>query len=96
MTSKLNFSENETRDWFKNLLKESNVEVVFTKTDGTERTMLCTLNENNIPAFNIDQTASTKKRQESQGVLRVWDIDKESWRSFRWDSIKRIQFNLGI
>lgn len=90
--NKLDFKEQESKDWLKGLLKETTVGITFTKVDGTERDMRCTLNEKVIPALNVEQTASTKKHQETEGVLRVWDVDKESWRSFRWDSIRKIDF----
>jgi len=25
----------------------------------------------------------------------VWDLNREAWRSFRWDRMKRIQFDIG-
>jgi hypothetical protein len=56
--------------------------------------MHCTLQESIIPALNVDQTTTTKKRMENDGVIRVWDLDKQSWRSFRWDSIKAFSFDI--
>jgi hypothetical protein len=73
------------------------VNIKFTKKDGTERAMLCTLNESRIPSdkkpkqldaefANAEKTAT----KSSDEALRVFDIEKQAWRSFRWDSIKSV------
>ena len=64
-------------------LKEGDVSVTFTKKDGTERVMKCTLKEDVIPSVE-----SSKK--ENVGVVVVWDTEKKSWRSFRMDSITNV------
>lgn len=63
------------------------VSVTFTKVDGTERTMLCTQNPN-IIAETYSAPETTKERKQAAGVVSVYDIEKEGWRSFRLDSIK--------
>lgn len=87
------FDDQETRDWFRGILKETLVEVVFTKADGTERIMHCTLNANVIPQPDTDDSKPKKVIKESPDVIRVWDTDKSGWRSFRWDSIKSFTFS---
>ena len=78
----------------KDLLHERVVGVTFTKKDGTERVMQATLSENFIPeATNTENSATTRKK--SDEALAVWDIEAEGWRSFRWDSIKSVNFSLG-
>lgn len=64
-------------------LKEGDVSVTFTKKDGTERVMKCTLKEDVVPSVE-----SSKK--ENVGVVVVWDTEKKSWRSFRMDSITNV------
>lgn len=59
--------------------------ITFTKVDGTERTMLCTLHESVVPASN---DSNEKKRKTSTGIQVVWDLEAGDWRSFRWDSLK--------
>jgi hypothetical protein len=61
--------------------------VVFTKKDGTERTMLCTLT--NIPA--VHQPKNETDKEYSKEVLRVFDTENQGWRSFRLDSIISVQ-----
>ena len=65
-------------------LKRNLMKVVFTKKNGEERTMLCTLHESILPESSI--TESTKKV--NPDTISVWDIDNNGWRSFRMDSIK--------
>ena len=68
----------------KNLQKQV-MNVTFTKVNGEERVMECTLQEHMIPETN------PANRKENEEVLPVFDIDKGSWRSFRLDSITNIE-----
>jgi hypothetical protein len=81
----------EGREWLKSLLFEQEVSISFKKIDGTERKMKCTLAESQIPVEKLPKNA--KKSQNDQ-VLPVFDIEKQEWRSFRWDSVTEIQFGL--
>ena len=65
--------------------------VIFQKTDGTERTMRCTLNSSYAPNMPQQQLNETSTRVSNPDVVSVWDTDVDSWRSFRIDSIS--QFN---
>jgi hypothetical protein len=88
------FDDETGREWLRELLRERVVGVVFTKKDGTERVMQATLSENLIPETqNSEKSATTRKK--SDEALAVWDIEAEGWRSFRWDSVKTINFSLG-
>jgi hypothetical protein len=58
-------------------------EVVFTKTDGTERTMKCTLQ--NLPNQG-KQVLSENPADRS--VIPVWDTESLSWKSFSVESVK--------
>ena len=66
------------------MLKVTSVEVIFIKTDGTERKMKCTLKEDIIKPY---EKKTDKIKPHKEGVLSVWDLDKEGWRSFRIDNI---------
>jgi|TARA_Y100000034_G_C6746207_1_gene331450 hypothetical protein len=66
-------------------------EVMFTKLDGTTRTMKCTLNAGhspNMPEF-IGEDTSDKER--NPNTVSVWDTEADGWRSFRLDTI--LEFN---
>ena len=64
------------------------VRVEFEKKDGTLRTMRCTLAEDRIPEDKRPKNTETKFSDEAQ---RVFDLDLNEWRSFRWDSIRSIE-----
>ena len=79
----------EGREWLLGLLRDSEVTVKFTKKDGSERKMLCTLAENKIPNEKSPKNSGKTKSDEA---LAVFDLEKQSWRSFRFDSVKEINF----
>lgn len=72
----------------KTRLKHENLLVTFTKKDGTERTMRCTLNASSIPTETNTKEKGT--RSVPSTALAVYDLDKKEWRSFRWDSILEV------
>lgn len=74
------------------VLKMHETTVVFTKKDGTERKLLCTLAENKIPS---EKTPKNSGKVKSDEAIAVFDLEKQDWRSFRWDSVKQINFDLG-
>ena len=78
--------------WLKSVLKENEVYITFTKIDGTEREMLCTLKTDNIPI--AESKVTKKERKVSSDTISVFDLEKKDWRSFRIKSIKRIRFEL--
>lgn len=66
------------------MLKEGVFNVTFTKVDGTERQMRCTLASENIPA---PAAKSGSTRAPNYTVIPVFDMDKADWRSFRVNSV---------
>ena len=65
--------------------------VDFTKTNGEFRKLKCTLNPELLP-FDVrnkvkedEQKEDTKKY--NPDVVRVYDIENNGWRSFRYDSV---------
>ena len=68
----------------KNLQKQT-MKITFTKVNGEERIMDCTLQEHMVPP-----TKYTNRKQNEE-VLPVFDINKGEWRSFRMDSITNIE-----
>lgn len=62
--------------------------VEFIKADGTVRRMRCTTDEELIPQKEDTKgQTQTKTRRRSEDVMVVWDLEKEGWRSFRFDSV---------
>jgi hypothetical protein len=75
-------------------LRSSDIEeviVTFTKADGTDRTMACTLYLGDVPS---DKHPKGTGAPSPDGVQRVFDIDKQEWRSFKWDSVKSAEYNV--
>lgn len=86
------FATKRGQDWLKMILRSEEVTILFTKKDGTERKMLCTLKEDKIPQ---EFAPKTENRAKSEDALAVFDLEKNSWRSFRFDSIKEVKFSIG-
>lgn len=80
---------NEFRNWLQVMLKENIVTVVFTKKDGTERTMKCTLRPDLLPETQINEDRATRK--ENMNVLSVYDLENEGWRSFLVENVMDIK-----
>ena len=65
------------------MLQTSQCRVIFTKLNGEERNMICTLREDIIPSATKDPITQKKVRDLNEEVLAVWDTKAECWRSFR-------------
>ena len=76
------------RKWLAGILEQSVVEITFTKKDGTERVMNCTLLEDYLPE------TTGAGRSAGSDALAVFDVDADGWRSFRWDSIKAVKLSV--
>jgi len=81
----------EGREWIRGVLRMHETTITFTKKDGTERKMFCTLREDKIPS---EKTPKNTGKTQSEESIAVFDLEKEDWRSFRFDSVKRIEFSL--
>lgn len=85
------------RDWVKSLLQKGAVTVTFTKADGTDREMRCTLDPEQLPEVpvaagpvdGIVKEAKERKKPDEHS-LRVFDLDKKEWRSFRFDRLQKV------
>lgn len=92
------------RDWIKGLLQKQQITVVFTKADGTDREMLCTLNPEQLPGVPVSTgpvdgivKESKKPRKEPDPhSIRVFDLEKKEWRSFRFDRLKKVSAELNF
>ena len=95
------------RDWVRSLLQKGPITVTFVKADGTQRDMKCTLDWANIPADkqpkgpatgSVDGIVKESKQRKEPDVhsLRVFDIDKQEWRSFRFDRLQKITAELNF
>jgi hypothetical protein len=88
-----------TSELTKNLLEDLHngvVQVTFTKKDGTERVMNCTLSWDHIPPIVIASDPVNKLGNKKEGIITVWDLDKNDWRCFRQDSVTAIVLKPGV
>lgn len=85
------FRSHKQKNWLKSLLHEFNVSIEFIKKDGSIRTMICTLDGFKIPD---EQRPKNVGKEENNDVCAVFDIEKQEWRSFRYDSIQKIEFSI--
>jgi hypothetical protein len=79
------------RDWLRGLLRTNTVHLTFRKKDDTIREMTCTLMESKLP----QKEQGKESRKENDTSIPVFDLEKNEWRAFRFDSIKQINFTLG-
>lgn len=75
------------REWLLGVLAmHETVTVTFKKVDGTIREMACTLKEGTRPEVKDPKTSDT--------LCTVWATDVSAWRSFKFENITQINFNL--
>jgi hypothetical protein len=79
------------RDWVTGVLRMHDTEVEFVKTDGTLRKMSATLKPDVVV---ITESKTGRAKKENPEVCSVWDIEAKGWRSFRFDKVKSIRFNI--
>lgn len=88
--SKIEYTDVRTQELIQNLLQSGETTVSFTKKDGSERVMRCTLNQSLIPGDKMPKTDGTSTKKKSDLVQAVFDLDKNEWRSFSWSSVTEV------
>lgn len=92
------FDDNAARAWLSNMLRNDKpITITFQKTDGTMREMKCTLNKSHMPErkeYSGEKDESKPVKRRSDDTISVYDVEKNDWRSFRWDSIHAVNFTL--
>ena len=63
-------------------LQSGKAEIFFKKVDGSIRHMICTLSPSLAPKILL-----AKGQSSIPGVIAVWDLEKNAWRSFRAESV---------
>jgi hypothetical protein len=69
-------------------LREQVCVVTFTKVDGSQREMPCTLKESLLP---VSTATGTKTKKPNPEVMSVFCTDKQEWRSFRLENVINIR-----
>jgi hypothetical protein len=83
--------EQVEKEYVTSLLHDGVVTVKFTKKDGSDREMRCTLKEDLIPSEMKPKGSGKAKSSDS---IAVFDVDVVGWRSFRFDSVKELNFSV--
>ena len=80
-----------TREELIEQLEKNILTVRFTKLDGDERVMTCTLLEEFKPPAKKDDAISQKKvRDVSDKVIVAYDVNAMGWRSFRYERVLEV------
>lgn len=78
-------------------LRSSICEVSFTKKNGENRVMLCTLQMNEIPEESRPKSdGNIKEDRSALTSLRVFDVNKQAWRSFIVDNVYNFSPNQSL
>lgn len=78
--------------WIKDMLHVGPVKVTFTKKDGTERIMNCTLQPEALPKVEVKEDKEPRKKNTDS--IAVFDLDNQAWRSFIIKNVKSVSFDL--
>jgi hypothetical protein len=78
------------RDTLLNELRSNVVEVLFTKVNGEQRNMICTLKPNYLPRDYIKEEDESFHQKNSDTII-VWDVQNNGWRSFKINSVTYAQ-----
>lgn len=76
------------KEYLKSILSSNTMSVTFTKVDGTERTIECTLNPTLIQA---DKEAIGGRHNENEETLAVYEVNLGEWRSFRVNNVLTLE-----
>ena len=76
-------------DWFREYLSEKEINVTFTKKDGTSRTMHCTRDFGKIPTDMLPIGTGVKTTTDA---IQVFDLGLNEWRSFKTSTLTHIEW----
>lgn len=79
-----------TKENLIDMLRNNIVTVTFTKVDGSERTMKCTLLGEYVPNGGSSGQVLLQENSGGDNNISVWDTETQGWRSFRVSSVKSI------
>ena len=85
------------RDAVKGILKLGVAEVTFTKKDGDQRIMTCTLDNTLLPVVEVVEGAEPKKPRvlkNPNNTLSVYDTNAKGWRSFVVENVTAVTYEV--
>ena len=89
MNEMVDWNDNQQfKHWLTEELRNNIVTVVFTKKDGTERVMKCTLKSDVVVPY---EQKTERKKVQNEEIVSVWDVEKNAWRSFNITTISEVR-----
>jgi len=79
-----------TRDELVKMLSEGICEVTFTKVNGEERVMPCTLQADLLPVVSVEKLKEDRRAVNPDNIS-VWCTDKNEWRSFKVANVTSVR-----
>lgn len=74
----------------KAILRAAICSVKFTKVNGEERTLRCTLRQEYLPERKEANKEAAKTDAADPNVINVYEVDLQAWRSFRLERMESI------
>lgn len=75
------------------ILKNNETVVSFVKLNGDLRTMRCTLKPELLPEDTRTSVEQVVESEVTPTAVRVWDLEKTAWRSFRIDGELHVSYD---
>lgn len=86
----IDYTQDKARLSLLEIIRSKTVIVTFTKSDGSSRDLRGTLNADLIPSEHYPKRSEDTVH--SDEYTRIFDLDKQQWRSFRFDSVTNISY----
>lgn len=81
------FDPRQTREQ----LRKDVLEVTFTKKNGDERIMTCTLHPDILPIRDHNFEGDFGENDQDKDNIAVWDLEASAWRSLNCSKVVRIE-----
>jgi hypothetical protein len=78
------------KEWLRKVLIDSIATITFTKVNGEQRVMKCTLQEQFLPS-QVDLEEAIQKKKPNEETMSVWDLEARAWRSFRIENLISVE-----
>lgn len=88
MDTKISETISTTKADLAQLLRDNNAEITFTKKDGSQRIMKCTLKEGVIVPY---EKKTDREVVAKDHLIAVWDLEADAWRSITIDTIEKVE-----